>query len=113
MNKKRMLWKIASLALCLTLALHCFSWLSVPVYAAGANSTAYAFGDANGPFRDLYAEYQQEAKQRAKERKKAERKQALKEKAVMKKAAREAREREPQEKTVKKNAGKVADKNDA
>ena len=100
MKKRLTARRLLAITLCLTMALYA-ARLLFPTYAAGASSTAYAFGDANGPFRDLYAEYQQEAKQREKERKKAERKQALKEKAAMKKAAREAREREAREKAAK------------
>ena len=106
MNRKRMLQRIASLALCLTLAAHGFGWLS-PARAAGG-TTVYTFGDVNGSFRDLYAEHQKEAKQREKERKKTEREQAMREKKAMKKAEREARERERKEKAAKKNVEKGA-----
>ena len=99
MKKKWMLWKIASLALCLTMALHIFGAV-VPDARATANvsSTAYTFGDASGPWRDLYAAHEKEAKQREKERKKA----------AKKKAAKEAREREKRENAAKKNAEKGA-----
>ena len=103
MNKKRMLRKFASLALCATLALHICGWLS-PTYAAGASQTVYTFGDASGSWRDLAKEHEKERKQREKERKKAAQKETMREKAAMKKAAREAREREAREKATKKNA---------
>ena len=103
MNKKRMLRKFASLALCATLALHICGWLS-PTYAAGASQTVYTFGEVNGPWPDLAKRHEEETKRREKERKKAAQKQAMQEKAAMKKAAREAREREAREKATKKNA---------
>ena len=103
MNGKRMLRRIASLALCLTLAAHGFGWLS-PAYAAGAGQTVYTFGDPNGPFRDLAKEHEEEMKQREKKRKKAEREQAMREKKAMKKAEREAREREKRDKAAKEGA---------
>ena len=108
MNRKRILRKVASLALCLTLTLPLFGAVVPDARAANGNGTVYTFGDASGPWRDLAAEHQKEAKQREKERKKAERKQAMREKAAMKKAAREAREREKKEKAAKKNAEKGA-----
>ena len=103
MNKKRMLRKIASFALCATLALNACGAFS-PACAAGASSDVYTFGDVNGPFPDLAKEHEREVKQREKERKKAERKQAMREKAAMKKAAREARERERKDKAAKQSA---------
>ena len=106
MRRKRMLLKVASLALCLTLTLPLFGAVVPDARAANGNGTVYTFGDASGPWRDLAAEHQKEAKQREKERKKAEWKQAMREKAAMKKAAREAREREKKEKAAKKNAEK-------
>ena len=107
MNRKRMLQKIAALALCLTMAAHGFGWLS-PACAAGG-TTVYTFGNAEEPWRDLAAEHEKEAKQREKERKKAERKQAMREKAAMKRAARLAREREKRDKAAKDGAEKKGD----
>lgn len=98
--------KLLSLLLCLTLTASAFGAVVPYAEAVDGNSTAYAFGDTNGPFRDLYAEHQQEVQQREKERKKAAKKQAVQEKAAMKKAAREARERENRDKAAKKNAEK-------
>lgn len=103
--KNRLVRKITSLALCLTLTLSLFGGLS-PAYATGVRSTAYAFGDVGGAYRDLAAEHREEAKRREAERKKAERKQAVREKAAMKKAAREARERKMKKKTAKESAEK-------
>ena len=105
MRGKRMLMlrKIALLALCATLTLHGFGWLST-AYAAGAGQTVYTFGNVNGPFRDLAKEHEEEMKQRGKKRKKAEREQAMREKKAMKKAEREARERERREKAAKDGA---------
>ena len=78
MNRKRVLQKIAALALCLTMAAHGFGWLS-PACAAGG-TTVYTFGNAEGPWRDLAAEHEKESKQREKERRKAAQKQAVLEK---------------------------------
>ena len=103
MNRKRMLQRIAALALCLTMAAHGFGGLS-PTYAVGAGRTVYTFGSADGPWRDLAAEHEQESKQREKERRKVAQKQAMLEKAAMKKAAREAREREKRDKATKNGA---------
>ena len=103
MNRKRMLQRIAALALCLTMAAHGFGWLS-PAYAAGAGRTVYTFGSADGPWRDLAKEHEEEVKQREKARKKAAKKQAMQEKAAMRKAAREAREREKRDKAAKNGA---------
>ena len=102
MNKKRMLWKIASLALCATLAVNA-CYLFSPAYAAGASQTVYTFGNASGSWRDLSKEHEKERKQREKQRKKAAKKQAMQEKVAMKRAAREARQREVREKAAKKN----------
>ena len=99
-----MLKKIALFALCAVLTFGACG-ASVPAYAA-AGKTVYTFGDANGPFRDLYAEHQKEVEQRKAERRKEERKQAVREKAAMKKAAREARERERKDKAAKGDEGK-------
>lgn len=103
MNRKKMLRRIAALALCLTLAASICGAFS-PAYAAGAGQTVYTFGNASGPFRDLAKEHEEEVKQREKKRKKAEREQAMREKAAMKKAAREAREREKRDKAAKEGA---------
>lgn len=103
MNGKRMLQRIAALALCLTLAASACGAFS-PAYAAGAGQTVYTFGDPNGPFRDLAKEHEEEVKAREKARKKAAKKQAIQEKAAMKKAARLAREREKRDKAVKEGA---------
>ena len=102
MNRKRMLQRIAALALCLTMAVHGFGWLS-PAHAVGG-TTVYTFGNTEGPWRDLAAEHEKESKQHEKERRKAAQKQAVLEKAAMKKAARLARERERKEKAAKKAA---------
>ena len=108
MRRKQMLLKVASFALCLTLTLPLFGAVVPDARAANGNGTVYTFVDASGPWRDLAAEHQKEAKQREKESKKAERKQTMREKAAMKKAAREARERERKEKAAMKGAGKGA-----
>ena len=107
MNEKRMLRRIAALALCLTMAAHGFGWLS-PACAAGG-TTVYTFGNAEGPWRDLAADHEKESKQREKERRKAAQKQTVLEKAAMKKAAREARERERKAKADKDSAEKKGD----
>ena len=99
MNRKWMLQRIMSLALCFTLAASACGAFS-PAYAIGG-TTVYTFGDVNDSFRDLYAEHQKEDKQREKERKKAEREQTMREKKAMKKAERETRERERREKPAK------------
>lgn len=106
MNGKRMLRRIAALALCLTMVAHGFGWLS-PACAAGG-TTVYTFGNAEEPWRDLAAEHEKESKQREKARKKAAKKQAIQEKAAMRKAAREAREREKRDKAAKEAAEKGA-----
>ena len=103
MRGKRMLRKIALFALCATLTLHGFGYLSA-AYAAGAGQTVYTFGNVNSSFRDLAKEHEEETKQREKKRKKAEREQAMREKKAMKKAEREARERERREKATKDGA---------
>ena len=103
MNGKRMLQKIAALALCLTMAASTCGAFS-PAYAAGAGQTVYTFGNASGPFRDLAKEHEEKAKQRKKKREKAEREQTIREKKAMKKAAREAREREKRDKAAKNGA---------
>ena len=108
MKKKRMLRKVASLALCLTLTLPLFGAVVPDARAVNASSTAYTFGDASGPWRDLHAEHEKEAKQREKERKKAEKERKKAEKAAKKKAAKEAREREKRENAAKKKAQKGA-----
>ena len=95
--------KFLSLTLCLTLTLSAFGALS-PAYAANVSSTAYTFGDANGPWPDLYAEHQKEVKQREKERRKAEKERKKAEKAAKKKAAKAAKEREKRENAAKKSA---------
>ena len=107
MNRKQMLQRVVSLALCLTLAASACGAFS-PAYAAGAGQTVYTFGDTNAPFRDLAKEHEEEVKQREKARKKAAKKQAIQEKAAMRKAAREAREREKRDKAAKEAAEKGA-----
>ena len=102
MNRKRMVQRIAALALRLTMAAHGFGWLS-PACAAGG-TTVYTFGNAEGPWRDLAAEHEKESKQREKERRKAAQKQVVLEKKAMKTAAREAREREKRDKAAKNGA---------
>lgn len=108
MNGKRMLQKIAALALCLTMAASTCGAFS-PAYAAGAGQTVYTFGNASGSFRDLAKEHEEEMKQREKERRKAAQKQAMLEKAAMKRAARLARERERKAKADKDSAEKKGD----
>lgn len=108
MNQRRILWKIASLALCLTLTASAFGAFVPDARAANASPTVYTFGDPNGPFRDLAKEHEEEVKQREKARKKATQKQAMLEKAAMRKAAREAREREKRDNAAKKDAEKGA-----
>ena len=105
MKRKQIVRKIASFALCLTLAAHGFGWLS-PACAANANASAtvYTFGNPDSPFRDLAKEHEEEVKQRKKARKKAEQEEAKREKAAMIKAAREAREREKRDKAAKNGA---------
>ena len=103
MNRKQMLQRVVSLALCLTLAASACGAFS-RAYAAGAGQTVYTFGNASGSFRDLAKEHEEEVKQREKKRKKSEREQVMREKKAMKKAEREARERERREKAAKDGA---------
>ena len=112
MKQRLTVRRLLAITLCLTMALYVARWLS-PTYAAGASQTVYTFGDANGPWRDLAAEHEKEAKQREKERKKAEKERKKAEKAAKKKAAKEAREREKREKAAKKNATKGLGENAA
>ena len=62
--------KFLTLVLCATLTLSILGAFVPDAEAANASGTVYTFGNAEGPWRDLYAEHQKEAEQRKKDKKK-------------------------------------------